>query len=47
MVFEIFFADGLEAGPSAKREFLFFFKKITCAERPWQRLSAKTVFLFF
>jgi hypothetical protein len=106
-VFEIFFADGLEAGLSAKRgglensvprapgrgrrqrrffyffennlcreplaeavgkygfsiffkhlcreplsqavgkdDFLFFFEN-TCAESPWQRPSAKKVFLFF
>jgi hypothetical protein len=66
-VFEPFFADGLEAGPSAKRgvfifKFFFvpsapgkavgkgyfsiFFEK-NCAESPWQRPSAKTVFLFF
>jgi hypothetical protein len=42
-VFEIFFADGLEAGLSAKRGGVRKF----CAESPWQRPSAKTVFLFF
>jgi hypothetical protein len=43
-VFEIFFADGLEARLSAKRGGVF---RKFCAESPWQRPSAKTVFLFF
>jgi hypothetical protein len=43
-VFEPFFADGLEAGPSAKRGvfiFLIFFRA------PLASPSAKAVFLFF
>jgi hypothetical protein len=43
-VFEIFFADGLEAGPSAKRE---VFSREVCAESPSQRPSAKIFFFIF
>jgi hypothetical protein len=45
-VFEPFFVDGLEAGPSAKRGVFIFSKKFLCRES-LARPSAKAVFLFF
>jgi hypothetical protein len=45
-VFETFFADGLEAGLSATRRFLFFLKKNLCRE-PLAKAVGKGGFLFF